>query len=367
MKVYIAIILSVISLCAAHLKYSHENSHEYTFSDYELEFNKKYADEQEHLIRREIFESNFEKIKKINADPSKTWKAGVNFLTDRMNKEIDSLKGLNRSLRFKTHRPNFSAGPSQDEINDLPDSVDWRTKGVVSNVRNQGGCGSCWAFATIATLESHVAIQTGKLLAMSEQQLVDCVQNPQHCGGTGGCEGATEELGFDYVHKAGGIIARDNYKYTAVDGTCKDTKNPKIASIEGFTQLKTNDYDALMVALANQGPVSISVAASAWSFYSSGIFSQNCGTDINHAVVAVGYGVEKGKKFWIVRNSWGTGWGENGYIRIMRENSAKDVKCAVDYNPADGSGCDGGPSQITVCGECGMYADSSMPFGGKLV
>jgi len=366
MKIYIAIILSVIALAAAHIKYSHEIAHEYTFSDYENEFGKKYADEQEHLLRKSIFEANFEKIRAINSNPKKTWKAGVNNLTDRMNTEINALKGYNRALAFKSFKKTFTA-PSDIKVTDLPTSVDWRTKGVVNAVRNQGGCGSCWTFSAIATLESHIAIQTGKLLSLSEQQMVDCTPNPQHCGGTGGCEGATQELGFDYVHKIGGAISRDQYKYTARDGTCQDAKHDKVASIEGFTKLATNDYDTLMVAVATKGPVAISVAADAWSFYSEGIFSEDCGAVIDHAVTLVGYGEEAGQGFWIVRNSWGSGWGEDGHIRIAREKSSKDVKCEVDYNPGAGSGCEGGPSQITVCGECGMYSDSSMPFGGKLI
>lgn len=122
-----------------------------------------------------------------------------------------------------------------------------------------------------------------------------------------------------------------------------------------------------MTTVALAGPVAISVAADAWETYSSGIFNGKCGSTIDHAVTAVGYGVENGKNYWIVRNSWGTGWGEKGYIRVHREASAADVKCAVDYKPKDGDGCDGGPTQITVCGLCGILSDSSIPFGGKII
>jgi cathepsin L len=283
-----------------------------------------------------------------------------------MSSELNTLKGYNRPLAFKTRRPNFNVLPTE-ELKDVPESIDWRTKGVVSDVRNQGGCGSCWAFSAVAVLESHIAIQTGKLLALSEQQMVDCTPNPKHCGGTGGCEGATQPLGFEYVTNIGGAISRDLYKYTARDGKCQDGQ-AKLATIGGYTSLATNDYNALMLAVGTQGPVSISVAADAWFSYSSGIYNGKCGATINHAVVAVGYGADAtGKKYWIVRNSWGTGWGEKGHIRLHREDTAKDVKCEIDYSPASGSGCDGGPSQITVCGICGMYVDSSIPYGGKLI
>lgn len=364
MKTFIAVLFSLVAFSAAHLKWSHDVAHLYTFSDYENQFGKNYQDDQEHGIRKIVFEQNLEKIRQINADPTMTWKAGVNHLTDRMSTEMTALFGYNRPLAFKNNKKYYSF--SDVNVKDLPKSVDWREKGVVNEVRNQGACGSCWAFSATAVLESHIAIQSGKLLEFSEQQLVDCVQNPQHCGGSGGCQGATQPLGFEYVKNAGGVINRSEYQYTARDGTCKAAEHSKIATIEGHTNLPTNDYNALLETIATKGPVSISVAATAWQFYDSGIYNGNCGATINHAVVLVGYGEENGNKFWIIRNSWGTGWGEHGHIRVKREDSAADVKCQTDYNPGDGSGCEGGPSQITVCGICGMYSDSSIPFGGKL-
>lgn len=366
MKVTILILLSTIALSFAHIQWSEESSHFYSFNDYEIEFVKKYANEQEFQFRKSIFESNLEKILKINNDSSNTWKAGVNDLTDRTDSELESLRGYNKGLA-NLHKKQTAFKFTEVNLTNLPTSVDWREKGVVNNVKDQSACGSCWAFSTTSVFESHIAIQTGKLFNLSEQQLVDCVQNPHHCGGKGGCEGATQELGFDYYHTTGGAIENSNYKYRARDGTCQDTKFPKVASIDGYRQLKTNDYNDLLQTLATEGPVSISVDATTWSFYSGGILNfKDCGSTINHAVVAVGYGEENGKKYWIVRNSWGSGWGENGYIRIAREDSAADVTCAVDKDPASGSGCDGGPSQITVCGTCGIYSDSSIPFGGKI-
>ncbi|MCP3684046.1 MAG: C1 family peptidase [bacterium] len=361
MKRSVFVILSLIALTSCHLQWSLKNDNKYTFTDYEAEFNKKYIDEQEHQIRKLIFQQNLERIREVNSDSTMTWKAGVNHLTDRTTPELNALTGLHRGLKFQIYKVSYER-PSEEEIKELATSIDWREKGVVSDVRNQGGCGSCWAFSSVAVLESHVAIRTGKLIAMSEQQLVDCTPDPKHCGGTGGCEGATQELGFDYVHKIGGSTSRNDYKYTARDGRCKDSDYKKVATIEGYTKLATNDYNALTKSL-NSGPVSISVAADRWFMYESGIFNdKKCGATINHAVVAVGYA----PGYWIVRNSWGAGWGERGYIRVMREASSKDVQCAIDYHPEDGSGCDGGPSQIKVCGLCGILSDSSQPFGGKL-
>ena len=142
----------------------------------------------------------------------------------------------------------------------------------------------------------------------------------------------------------------------------------KLASISGYIALPKNDYNALMTAIANVGPIAISVAATEWFYYDSGVYNGDCGAEIDHAVTAVGYGTDPNSgNYWLVRNSWGTGWGESGYIRIAREASAADVKCQTDYNPSAGSACDGGPPTVEVCGLCGILSDSSYPTGGKLV
>ena len=215
-------------------------------------------------------------------------------------------------------------------------------------------------------MEANLAIETGKLVDLSEQQLVSCMENPLQCGGTGGCEGATQWLGFEYAVN-NGMTTQDSYPYTGSDSTCNQGKIKKVAKFAGFSRLPTNDYDALLTAVATKGPIAVSVAADAWSFYDSGIYNGNCGTTINHAVTAVGYGTDpKHGNYWIIRNSWGESWGESGHIRIAREKSAADVKCGVDKHPEQGSGCKGGPTEITVCGLCGIYSDSSYIYGGSL-
>jgi cathepsin L len=251
-------------------------------------------------------------------------------------------------------------------VSDLPASVDWRQHNppVVSAVKDQGGCGSCWAFSTAETMESAVAIASGKLMTFSEQQLVDCAPNPQHCGGTGGCSGSVQEVAMNYS-KAAGITTEASYPYTARTGQCQPEKIKSVATIDGYVKLPTNDYNALMNAVATIGPIAISVAAS-WTFYSGGIFNGDCGWIVDHAVQLVGYGSENGKGYWIVRNSWGSGWGESGYIRISREADASKVECGTDDQPDSGDGCDGGPSTIQVCGKCAILSDSSYPTGAKL-
>jgi len=247
----------------------------------------------------------------------------------------------------------------------LPDSVDWRDKGVVTAVKNQGGCGSCWAFSSSETMESHLAIATGKLMTLSEQQLVSCAPNPEQCGGTGGCQGSTQPLAFQYIGSAG-ITSEEDYPYRGSTGTCDTSKIKPIANVTGQVDLPTNNYTALMEAIATVGPVAISVDAGTlgWQLYGGGVMKGKCGSDIDHAVQLVGYGTENGDDYYLVRNSWGSGWGEQGYIKLFRET---EPSCQTDSSPQDGFGCKGGPSEITVCGICGILSASSYPVGAHLL
>lgn len=201
-------------------------------------------------------------------------------------------------------------------------------------MKNQGACGSCWAFAATAVLESHVALQTGKLFSLSMQELVSCAPNPNNCGGHGGCAGSTAEIAFDYVAKHG-MAEEFSFGYQSYHGEtiqCSifhERNNSKplrgvarsdemvdraVASILGYTQLPTNQYKALMIAVATMGPVAVSVAASGWGLYSGGIYDDDTMETrvINHAVVLVGYGTdqETGQDYWLIRNSWGPMWGK---------------------------------------------------------
>jgi len=337
----------------------------HTFASFKSKYGKKYTSEEEHKYREMIFEENLKKIHAINSNPKYTWRAAVNHLTDKLPHEMKSLMGYSRDLAFFTFSHN-DVTPSKDFLQSLPDALDWRDKNVVQAPKDQSSCGSCWAFSASSVLESHIAIQTGKLFDFSEQQLVSCAPNPNQCGGTGGCEGSTQWLAFDYA-KTAGITTTASWPYHARDDACDTTKITKVATIVGYVRLPTNDYNSLLTAVATQGPIAISVAATEWQFYSDGVYNGDCGAEINHAVTLVGYGTDANDgDYWIIRNSWSSGWGEGGYMRVAKEKSAADVKCEIDYNPASGSGCKGGPDQIEVCGICGMYSDSSYPTGGKL-
>jgi C1A family cysteine protease len=170
--------------------------------------------------------------------------------------------------------------------------------------------------------------------------------------------------------KSAGITTETDYPYTAETGTCQPDKIKPVATIDGYVKLPTNDYDALMTAVATIGPIAISVSAD-WAFYLAGVYNGECGWVIDHAVQLVGYGVERTilgeHPYWLVRNSWGAMWGERGYIKIHREDDASKVACGIDDDPQAGDGCDGGPKKVKVCGKCGILSDSSYPTGAKLL
>jgi len=329
----------------------------YSFEQYLLDFAKTYKGE-EFLRRKEIFERNLDDVRGHNADDSRSWKKGINRMSDWAKEEFTRLLGYRKKQGAREE--SFSIPEYYER---LPSHVDWRTKGVVTPVKNQGACGSCWTFGTCETIESFWALKTKKLVVMSEQQILDCTPNPNDCGGTGGCGGGTPEIAYQRIIQMGGLTSESNYPYTATDGNCQfnnQTINP-VAKLSGYKVLPSNNYTAVLTAVAVTGPLVINVDASEWSSYDSGVFSgcdEESNIDIDHVVQLVGYGTDSQLgDYWIVRNSWGD-WGESGYIRLAR--TAK-VTCGVDSSPQDGTGCNGGPSQVTVCGECGILYDVSYP------
>jgi len=203
---------------------------------------------------------------------------------------------------------------------------------------------------------------------LSPQNIVDCTPNPQQCGGSGGCNGATAELGLGYVRDYGISLDAD-YPYTAQTGTCLNQTIAKAATVKNFVKLPENNYTALMIAVAKIGPIAVSAAAGAWNSYGGGVFTcDSSQTDIDHAIQLVGYGTDPdGGDYWLVRNSWGMGWGESGYIRMQRHSDGDMSKwCGTDSTPSDGSGCQGGPPTVQVCGSCGIWYDTCYPVGGSL-
>jgi len=344
--------------------------HEYTYEQYVNEYGKMYTPE-EYVIHQQIFNHKYQHILEHNSNPNRMYDMGVNKFTDMTHMELKAFRGYNRKMAAGLYA---SADPDQPCDQQpltypeaLPDTVDWRTAkpAVLTPVKDQGSCGSCWAFATTETVESALAIAQGSIEVLSPQNVVSCTPNPDHCGGTGGCNGAIAELGFNYV-KNNGIATEADWPYKAISGVCDEADHKKVVTVDGCVKLVENNYTDLMTAVATIGPIAVSVDASRWSSYSKGIYDgceKESDYDIDHAVQLVGYGTENGTPYWIVRNSWGAAWGEAGYIRLLRHTDGTDEWCKKDVTPSDGSGCDGGPPVITVCGECGIWYDSSYPTG----
>jgi len=358
-------VLIVLALAAKTTKWYDLKQKNYDFSHYVSEYKKVYSNSNEYNIRKSIFEANLATILAHNADPFSSWKMGVNHLTDRTEEEYNKLLGYKR----QSHTPKYQTAyvPKRAaERSALPAYVDWREKGIISDVKDQGQCGSCWTFGTAETVESYNAIATGQLAVLSEQQILDCTPNPNDCGGTGGCGGGITDIAYEKIIDMGGLASEWTYPYTSYFGDAFDchfdanTTNP-VATLKSYVKLPPNQYEPVMEALATVGPLAINVDASSWQFYETGVFTgcNQTNSDIDHVVQLVGYGTDdKYGDYWLIRNSWTPAWGEVGYVRIVRSSTAQ---CTPDTTPQDGTGCNGGPSQVTVCGACGILYDTSYP------
>jgi len=216
-----------------------------------------------------------------------------------------------------------------------PASVDWTTKGVVTPVKNQGQCGSCWAFSTTGSLECNYAIQKGTLNSLSEQQLVDCAPVTDGCLG---CNGGQMDGAFKYVEKNGGLCAEREYAYEAKNGQCKSsTCGTKYNANAGYQDVTADSAMSLETAVA-QGCVSVAIEAdqTAFQHYSSGVLTGNCGTSLDHGVLVVGYGTSGSDEYWKVKNSWGESWGQQGYVNICRDcnKNGKNGECGILMQPS---------------------------------
>uniref|UniRef100_A0A8C8VMP3 Peptidase C1A papain C-terminal domain-containing protein n=1 Tax=Pelusios castaneus TaxID=367368 RepID=A0A8C8VMP3_9SAUR len=217
------------------------------------------------------------------------------------------------------HRPEQNSTCRPPPSSNVPDSMDWRDKGCVTDVKSQGACGACWAFSAVGALEAQVKLKTGKLVSLSAQNLVDC----STLYGNYGCKGGYMTRAFQYIINNNGIDSDASYPYTAQNGTCHYNPATRAATCSKVIELPYADEAALKDAIANIGPVAVIIDAKQPTFflYKSGVYDDPlCTHDVNHAVLVIGYGTLNGKDFWLVKNSWSTYFGDKGYIRMSRNN-----------------------------------------------
>lgn len=271
--------------------------------------------------RFEIFQENIKSIINHNLDPKSSYKMGINHFTGLSKEEISGLfASQNCSATALLTLKNAHLKKRNGNIK-IPSSIDWRTQGIVSPVKNQGSCGSCWTFSTTGCLESHMALKTkSSPPSLSEQQLVDCAGAFDNHG----CNGGLPSHAFEYIKYSKGINSEYDYPYEGVDRPCRYKTDRVNATVPGGSvNITAYNETELLVTVGTVGPVSIAFqVASDFHFYSGGVYSSNiCKNgpqDVNHAVLVVGYGNENGTDYWIIKNSWGESWGEKGYFRMQR-------------------------------------------------
>jgi C1A family cysteine protease len=298
------------------------------------EFGKTYPDIDEEAHRYGLWIGAINQIAAEN-DQDLSYKLKMNQFGDWTHDEYLSILGLKRNRNPKSpiiNLPKLGVNDGHDEA--LPSSVDWTTQGVVTPVKNQGNCGSCWAFSTTGSMECDYAIAEGTLTSLSEQQLVDCSTLNY------GCNGGWYERAWNYARNDGGLCTESSYPYKATDGTCKSSTcgtkyNDPTSSV--YTSV-TKDSDTALATAVAAGCVSVSIEADqfAFQYYSSGVLTGNCGCNTDHAVLVVGYGTESGTEYWKVKNSWGTSWGEQGYVLICRNcnKNGSSGECCINSDPA---------------------------------
>jgi C1A family cysteine protease len=286
---------------------------------------KKTYSATEEAKRFKIFQHNIVKIAKLNAK-NKDVKFGINKFADLTAAEFKT-QYANGGMVTK----NVAAEKTvKYDTNNLADSVDWRSKGAVTPVKDQGQCGSCWAFSTTGVLEGFYFVNNGKLLSFSEQQIVDCASSAGY-----GCQGGWPYKAVDYAAQQG-LEEESDYPYTAQDGKCVYNSKKAVKINSGFDYVTPKSSDQLKAALGKQ-PVSVCIEADqdVFQFYKSGVISTGCGANIDHAVLAVGYQKVGALEAFIVKNSWGTSWGNSGYVYIstIQQLNNGQGACGILYQP----------------------------------
>lgn len=308
--------------------YNEDHLHE-AFEKFKKTHRKSYKDALDHVYRKNLFRQNIRFIYSTNR-ANLGYQVEVNHLADRSELELKALRG-------KQYTPGYNGGASfpydiKKEIANVPDSIDWRLYGAVTPVKDQSVCGSCWSFGSTGAVEGAYYMKYKKLVRLSEQALIDCSWGY----GNNGCDGGEDFRSYQWIMKHGGLPTEDDYGgYLGQDGYCHINNVTLAAKITGYVNVTSDNVDALKIAIAKHGPISIAIDAShkTFSFYANGVYyDPACGhteDKLDHAVLAVGYGTMNGKGYWLVKNSWSNYWGNDGYVLIAQ----KDDNCGVLLAP----------------------------------
>ena len=313
--------LILVALLA--LTFCIDNSERKTFQEFQkflIKYNKKYNTIAEYFLRYNVFKKNLKRFSQNKA----SYKMGINQFTDLTPTEFR--KGyLNLDMKL-VNKINYKK-VSVNSKNDAPESWNWVDKGVFGPVKDQGYCGSCWAFSAIGNIEALNAMKTKEYVALSEQQLVDCDTEYDQ-----GCNGGLMEYAFAYLVEKGCMTEKD-YPYVGYDDTCHYDESKVFLRIDSWLMLDTQDENEIKEFLYTNGPLAIAINADPFQYYTGGIIDEDewsCDPEgLNHGVVLVGYGNESGVDYWIIRNSWGDYWGEDGYVRVARGKGTCGVNTYV--------------------------------------
>jgi C1A family cysteine protease len=322
------------------------NEYETLFAKYCADHSKSYGTKEEYQFRLAQFSKNMKVIENHNSQNADAEQVGINHMVDWTEHEYKKLLGY--GVQKKGHGPLGARGHGQrqhhghhgrhgneterrhlEDETAVPDSINWVTKGAVTGVKNQGSCGSCWSFSATGSMEGRNQIKSGTLTSFSEQQFVDCSTTQ----GNMGCNGGLMDYAFTYAETTP-IETEAQYPYKGRDGTC--AAKGGVVEVKSFTDVTPKSPAALQAAVA-EGPVSVAIDASSILFqlYHGGIMSHFCGTSLDHGVLVVGYGTDKGKDYWMLKNSWGAGWGEKGYFRMKRDAKEGEAGfCGLQLQPS---------------------------------
>jgi len=317
------VVLAVLCLCAVVSALSVEDE----FLQFQKKFNKFY-DASEYQLRLNVFRNNLLIINQKNMAAMAAQsdaRFGITQFTDLTSAEFKA-KFLSKVPAVVDPSWPVAREYTDEELADLPSTWDWRPKGAVTGVKNQGDCGSCWSFSTTGNVEGQWFLAGNTLTSLSEQNLVDCdhecmmYENETSCDQ--GCDGGLQPNAFTYIIKTGGIDTEASYPYQGVDGTCQFNAKNVGAKISDWTMVSQNETQ-MALYLVEHGPLAIAADAVEWQFYIGGVFDLPCGHELDHGILIVGYGNQttifgRHTDYWIVKNSWGEDWGEQGYLKIRR-------------------------------------------------